>query len=265
MNKLSLIASALTVSAILLPAAAFAETASVSAGVTATPITTSVKVSTKPAVSLNTIIARADAEITRRITNLNSLSARIGQMKNVSASEKTSLQTGITTQISTLTSLKATIDADTVLATLKTDVQSITKDYRIYMLVLTQGRIAASVDRVQTLVADMQTLEPKLEARITAAQTAGKNVTGAQSAYTDMQAKVSDASTQASAALSETVNLTPDQGNATVEASNTAAIKDAAAKIKTATADLKAARADITTILKVVKGTGVTASSTTSI
>jgi hypothetical protein len=266
MNKLSLVTSSLTIAAaVMLPVAAFAQTTAVSGGVTVSsaPITTTVKVSTKSSTSLTTIISRADAEITRRITNLNSLSARIGQMKNISSSEITSLQAGITTEIGTLTSLKATIDAETVLANLKTEVQSITKDYRVYMLILPQGRIAAAVDRVQTIVADMQALEPKLEARITAAQTAGKNVTGAQVAYTDLQAKVSDASAQVSAALSETTGLTPDQGNTTIEASNTATIKDAAAKIKVATSDLKAARADITTILQAVKGTGSASAATT--
>ena len=264
MNKLSLIASSLMVAAAIVPAAALAQTVNVtsSANISASPITTSVKVSAKPGVSLNVVIARADAEITRRITNLNSLSARIGQMKNVSASEKTSLQGSITTQIATLTSLKATIDTSTSLASLQADIQSITKDYRVYMLTIPQGRIAASADRIQTIVADMQALAPKLQARITAAQTAGKDVTGAEAAYTDMQTKVSDANTQASVAISETSSLSPDQGNATVEASNTAAVKDAAVKIKAATADLKAARADVTTILNAVKGTGsVTASS----
>jgi flagellar biosynthesis/type III secretory pathway chaperone len=272
MNKLSIIASSLTIAAaILLPASTFAQTVNVSGGVSvsATPVTAGIVSTTtkRGSLSLATIISRADEEIQRRITNLTSLSTRIGQMKNVSASEKTSLQGSISSQISSLTSLKATIDAETVLANLKTDVQSITKSYRTYMLVLPQGRIAAASDRIQTIVADMQALEPKLQARITAAQTAGKSVSGSQSAYTDMVAKVSDASTQSSAALSETANLTPDQGNTTIEASNNAAIKDAAAKIKTATQDLIAARADIATILKAVKGTSsasVTASTSAS-
>jgi hypothetical protein len=276
MKKITTIAGSIALGSLvsLLPLATFAQTTA-NVSVTATPVATSVSGSAstnaaakaaKLATNMTTAISRADQEIARRITNLNSLSTRIGSMKNVSASEKTSLQTSITTEISTLTSLKAKIDADTVAATLKTDIQSITIDYRVYLLILPQGRIAAATDRVATIVSEMQQLAPKLSARISAAQTAGVNVTAAQSAYTDMQAKVSDASTQSAAALSETESLQPDQGNATIQASNTAAIKDAAAKIKTSTADLKAARADIQTILNAVKGTGgsTSASATTN-
>jgi hypothetical protein len=250
------------------PFAALAQTTVTgSTGVDVNPIPltsgTSVSGTVKGSASISTVMARGDAEITRRLTNLTSLSTRVGQVKNISASEKTSLQGSISTEISNLTALKATIDADTDIIKLKTDVGSITADYRIYMLVIPQGRIVAASDRVSTIVSDMQAISVQLSARISAAQTAGKNVAGAESAYADMQAKVSDANTQSQAALSETVSLQPDQGSASIEASNKAAIKDGAAKLKVAATDLKAARADITTIEAAVKGTG-SASVTTS-
>jgi hypothetical protein len=252
----------------LAPLAAFAQTSvSGAAAVSATPVsvTVSAKGSAKAAANTSKIIARGDQELDRRITNLNAASARLADMKNLSASEKASLQLNISTEVGNLTGLKATIDGDTDATKLKTDVDSITKDYRVYMLVLPQGRIAATSDRVGTIVSQMQQLSTKLSARILAAQTAGKNVTAAQTAYTDMQAKIADANTQSQAALSETQSLVPDQGNATVEASNKSAIKDAAAKLKTAESDLKAARADIKIILAAVKGTEVSGSATTTV
>ena len=252
----------------LAPLAAFAQsTVSGSATVSATPVSTaaSSKAAAKAAANASKVIARADQELTRRINNLNAASARLADMKNISASQKASLQLSISTEVASLTGLKTTIDGDTDPAKLKTDVQSITGDYRVYMLVLPQGRIAVATDRVATIVSQMQQLSTKLSARILAAQAAGKNVTAAQTAYTDMQAKVADANTQSQAALTETQSLVPDQGNATVEASNTAAIKDASAKLKTAEADLKAARADIKTILAAVKGTDGSESATTTV
>jgi hypothetical protein len=265
MKKLSLIAGsvAITTLAAIVPLAAFAQTAD--AGVTTTVGTPVVSVSAKGSASLTKGMARADQEITRRITNLNSASARIAEAKTISSSEKSSIQANLSTEIGNLTSLKAKIDADTDASILKTDVQSITVDYRVYLLVLPQTRILAGSDRVSTIVSDMQTLAPKLETRITAAQNAGKNVNGAESAYTDMQAKIADANTQSSAAVSETASLTPDQGNATTEASNKVAVKDAAAKIKVATTDLKAARADIKTIESAVKGVGASATASTTV
>lgn len=208
--------------------------------------------------------ARADQEITRRISSLTALSTRIGEMKKLTSSEVTALQASITTQISALNTLKAKIDADTDLATLKTDIQSIAKDYRIYMVVLPQGRVTAVADRIETIVADMTALEPKLQARITAAQAAGKNVSAAVSANADFQAKIADANTQAQAAVNEVVNLKPDQGDAATKAANAAAFKDAQAKIKVAMEDLKAARKDIDTIRNAVKGVDASGTASTS-
>jgi hypothetical protein len=262
MKKTSRITGSLMlgVAATLLPLAAFAQT-TVGAAVSTTANTSvGASVTTKGGASITTLQSHGDAEIASRLSDLASLSARIGEMKNVSASDKASLQATINAETSGLTTLKASIDADTVLATLKTDVESITKDYRIYMLIIPQGRIEAVVDRTATIDADFNALAPKLEARITA----DNNNSVAANAYSDMQAKVSDASAQSSAALTEVASLSPDQGNTTIEASNTASLKDAAAKLKTSTADLKAARVDLTTILNAVKGTGstsVTASS----
>jgi hypothetical protein len=259
MKKISLIAGSAAVAGIvaLAPLVTMADT-NVTAAITASTNVSSTSVNAS--FNITKAKARADQEIERRINNLNQLSTRIGQMKRLSSSEISSLQASISSEITVMNNLKATIDAETVAANLKTDIQSITKDYRVYLLILPQGRIAAASDRVMTIVSDMQTLSTQLQTRITAAG----NPSAAVSAYADMQTQITNANAAAQAAVSETQGLTPDQGNATVEASNKAALTDANAKLKTATADLKAARADIATILKAVKGTGVSASASTT-
>lgn len=210
----------------------------------------SISSSASTASQIAKIQTTSNTEITNRINSLNALQTRVDQMVKISASEKQALDASIQASIQTMTALKATIDADTDLTKLKADAQSITKAYRIYALILPQGRVEALADRVLDIVSLMNDLSPKLQSRITAAQTAGQNVTAAQSAYVDMQAKISDASTQANAAASAVANLTPDNGNQTVVQSNTAAIKGALAKLKIAQSDLKTARADISTIIK---------------
>src|SRR5579872_6107659 len=77
---------------------------------------------------------RADNEITRRITALNDLITRINGFTRLTADQKSSFVTQIQTEINTLTSLKTKIDADTDTATLKTDVQSIVAEYRVFAL-----------------------------------------------------------------------------------------------------------------------------------
>lgn len=209
----------------------------------------------------------ADQEIERRTAALTDLNTRIQAMAKVSASVKSTLEASITSQISALTDLKTKIDADTATDTLKVDIQSITKSYRIFMLIIPQARVAAAVDVVGTVGDSMTAVGAKLQTRITTAQNAGKDVTTLTAALSDMTAKIADANTQAGAALSETVALTPDNGDQAKMQSNNKVIADAKVKLKAASADLRAARQDIQKILVALKGfhLDASASSTTSV
>jgi hypothetical protein len=221
-------------------------------------------------VNLGTDQAKADASINARITALNSLQTRINAMTKVSASDKASLDSAIQTSLQNMTTLEAKINADTVAATLKTDVQSITKDNRIYMLIIPQGRIEASADREESIVSLMDTLGTNLQTRITA-DASDSNASAMQSLYADFQAKVADANIQANAAVTLVANLQADQGNTSVMSSNNAALKQAVADIKVGTTDLKTARTDAGTIVTDLKAdesvktsTSTSASSSTS-
>jgi len=227
-----------------------------------------VKTGATPASQVQEIITKSDSAISARIDALNALSARINGAQNISPAEKASLSSDITTNESGLTSLKATIDAGgTNLTSLRTESKSVFGNYRIYALVIPQGWITASSDRVQTIVGLMNTLSAKLQTRITAAGAAGTNVSAAQASMTDMNAKVADAQSQAQAAEAGVANLVPDKGNATIAASNKVQLVAARAKIKVATADLAAARKDVQSILgdlKIVTDSSATASATAS-
>lgn len=226
---------------------------------------TSSNASSRQAARMTNLVKRADQEISRRITNLNNLAARIGEMKKLSSSEISNLASSTQGQVSNLTALKAKIDADTDLTTLRTDVQSVTKSYRIYMLVIPQTAIMAAADRVMTIVDAMNIIGGKIQARITSAQSSGKDVTSLQTAFSDLTAKLADADTQAQAAIAEVSGLTPDNGVQTQMQANANALKDARSKIKTAQQDLVAARKDAGTIAKGLRGLGGgPASSTTA-
>ena len=174
-------------------------------------------------------------------------------MANVSDSEKSAIATQVQTQISNLTTLKAKIDADTDVATARADEKMITGNYRIYALIIPQGYIVASSDRISTLVSLMTSLQAKLQTRVTALSTSGKDTTALQAALTDITAKTNDATTQAQAAQTKVSLLAPDEGNVSVAASNKAALLAARADIKVAMTDLQAARKDISTITSGLK------------
>lgn len=204
--------------------------------------------------------ARADQEIDRRITGLNALVTRIDAMQKIDATFKASLAATVQAQITDLTNLKATIDADSSASTLKVEVQSITKSYRIYALVMPQATIGAAADRTQTLVGMFTTLGQKLQTRIASSTNAS---TVAVSAMADFNAKVADAQVQATAAVSHIAGLQPDNGNKTVMQNNQTALKQARADIRVAQQDFVAARKDAQTLIEALGGsTSVSASST---
>ncbi len=208
---------------------------------------------------------RDNTEIGNRVTTLNDLLSRIESMARLSDAEKSNFTSEIQSEISDLTSLQSNIGTDTSTTSLGSDSKSITQAYRIYALVVPQGSITAAADRINTIVTSFGTLETKLQTRITAAQTAGDDISAETSALADFTAKVSDAGTQAAAASSEVANLQPDNGVETVLASNDATLKDAHSKIQMATNDLKNAEEDATTIIKDIEALKLSSPATPSV
>ena len=218
-----------------------------------------VKVSARVAAAIKTAQGHADQEIARRITAMNALSARVNAMVKITDSDKTTLASQIQTQIAAMNSLQAQIATDAAAnatSSLKADIQSITKSYRIFMLIIPQGAIDAAADRVLDVANLMTTLTGQLQAR-------GGNAT----TLADMNAKIADANLQANTAISAIASLQPDNGDQTVMASNTATLKAARTKIQTGQQDLVAARKDAGTIAKalLVSNTSANASSTATV
>jgi hypothetical protein len=250
MNKLSIAkaGAGVVTAAVLLASAlpAFAQTVSVSASTTGAGSTA----------RLSTIITTSNANIAARLTDLNKLNTQVQAMKNESAAEKSNISAQVQTNITGLTTLQAKIDADTDASTARADAASVFTAFRIYALIVPRGYLLAGADRVTTITGLMTALSTQIQARITADQNAGKNVSTITAALADMQAKVTDAISQAAAIQSGVSGLMPDQGNATVAASNKATLETAHTNTKTAIADLTSARTDINTMLAGLKALG---------
>jgi chromosome segregation ATPase len=214
---------------------------------------------------ITTAKSHADQELNRRINALTSLNTRVQATAKVSATVKATMANQLNTQISNLAALKTKIDADTDIATLKTDIKSITDAYRIFMLVIPQARIAVASDSLQTTSSSMFTLATKIKARVDAAVAAGADGTSMNASVDDLYAKIGDANIQSDAAVSEVASLTPDQGDKTKMAANDQAIKDARAKLKVAMQELQAARKDISSILGSLKSLKANASTSATV
>lgn len=257
---------------ILLPTLAFAETsldAAVNGSVnTNTPTSANTTVSGSVTISAAVMTrakTKADNEIDRRIKALNELNARVQGMTKVSAEFKKNLNTNIQAQLTALASLKVKIDGDTDGANLKADIQSIAQNYRIFMLVMPQARIAAAADREATMINMLTGIGGKLQANVQAAQKAGVDVTAMGATLTDMGTKISSAQTHAQAAISGSATLTPDNGDKDKMKANTTALQNARAEIEAARKDLTAARKDIDSLLKALRSLNATASSTVKV
>lgn len=195
---------------------------------------------------------RADTEINRRLTTLNNLSAKINASTKLTAADKTTLATVISTDITNLTALKAKIDADTDLEVLRTDVQAVVKDYRVYALVVPKAALLLSADKVMATVDKIAALQTKLQDRITQAKNAGVDVSAMNTALADMQTKLADAKAQVQAAHDSVISLTPDgyPGN---KPTLLAGRKD----LQAARLDLVAASQDAKTILQALRAANI--------
>ncbi len=175
---------------------------------------------------------RANEAIENRITRLNQLIDKINDIKRLTSDQKSTLTGQIQSEVSALETLKTKIDADTDLTTLRADVQSIVKSYRVYVVFIPKVYIVAHADRLMDVVGLLQTYESKLQTRVTAA--------GSPSALTallsDMTAKLTDANTQAQNAINAVLPLTPDGWPG-----NKATLQSARTMLQTARQDIQTA------------------------
>lgn len=188
--------------------------------------------------------SRADEEITRRITALNNLITRISTVKHLTDAQKNTFTSEIQTEITTLTTLKSKIDADTDVITLRADVQSIVKEYRVFAVFMPQLQIIAAADKMLNITDILTTVATALQTRITNAKNA-QDVTTLQTTLTDMQAKIADSKTQANNAITAVSGLTP-----TGYPGNASTLQSARKMLQAARLDLVAARKDAETIIQ---------------
>lgn len=202
---------------------------------------------------------RADSEIERRLTILNNLLTRINNSKNLSSSSKSTLAADVQNEINNLTALKSKIDADTDITNLKTDIQSIVNDYRVYLLMAPQVGLVVYADNEITAANNFSNAVPIIQNLISTAQSKGVDVTSMNASLQDLQSKVADAKTQAQNAESSVLSLTPSG-----YPGNKPTLQSALAMLKTGRSDLQAARQDWINIRQALQSAKVIGNSSSS-
>jgi len=199
------------------------------------------------------LIALGDKMTTNRIDALTTEKAAIDAKVGITDGQRVALDAELSSNISKMTALKAKIDADTNHTTLVADVESITIDYREYMLVIPQVALEASADHKDNVYTQLSADAAALQAKIDNMNDVTKKAE-AQAKLDDMKAKIADAKTNADAAYNGVVGLKPDQGVADVRKANKAALDLATTELATAHQDYVAARADEDAITKLLGG-----------
>lgn len=211
----------------------------------ATPPPTAIKSLTAAAQAtrLSTLKTKGDAEITRRLTNLNAALGKISGLSSLSAGDKQSLTSEVQKEIDGLTALKSKLDADTTLDTARTDVQSVVSDYRVYVLVLPVSRMVEAIDRLTDVENKLTTLQATIQGATDKDQSAGKDVTAIQKSITDMQSQINAAQNATTGITAKLLALQPADYNTdhSVLAQDRTAVGTAVTAVKAARDDAKSA------------------------
>lgn len=182
---------------------------------------------------------RAENEISRRITSLTTVMNKINVAKRLSAEQKSSLVGQVQQEINDLNALKVKINSDTEIETLRTDVQSIVKSFRVYALFIPEMQIVAHADMIMDLADQLSALTSQLQSLISTAQSSGKDVTQANAALIERNAKITDAISEAQKAINTVIPLKPENWP-----SNRTTLLSAREMLKTARLDLRTAHQD---------------------
>src|SRR5450432_2369587 len=164
--------------------------------------------------------AAGDCEINRRFVTLDGLTSRVNHSTVLTADHKTDLISGgginpasFVSEHAGLTTLKATIDSDTTIASLRTDIAKIAPDYRVYLLVVPKTHIVAAADGAAKTSARFVPLASELQNLINQAKADGKDVTAAQAKLDDLNAKVGKANGLIAPVVGSIMSLSPADWN----------------------------------------------------
>jgi hypothetical protein len=197
---------------------------------------------------LTTEKARCTAAIDVRLAALARLDKTLGAAKHLTDAHQAAQAASNSAAASGLGSLETKIASDTDTATLAADCKAIYEDHRVFALRAPQTHLIIVGDAETAAVTRLNGLVPKLSDAIEQAATAGKDVSAAQTALTDLKAKLFDAAAKSSGLADSVIGYTPAEYNA-----NHALLDPARADAKAVAADAKAARTDIKTILSTVR------------
>jgi hypothetical protein len=200
------------------------------------------------------IKAKAAADITDRVNDLNAAIAKVNAAKGLGASQAT-LVSYLGTDIAPLQQLNQTIQGDGTLQQAAHDFGTIFSGYRVYRLVLPSVHVAADADHATTTAIPNLTADAsKAQAKVSPA-----NQATLQPLIDDLNGQISTATNATNGLAATVLAFTPAQWNA-----NNALLTAPASSDQTTTGALEKGRADVKQIVQDLKVDHAAATSTTT-
>jgi hypothetical protein len=136
-----------------------------------------------------------------RVSQLGVLSTRISNSKSIPVSDASTLE-GIVSNEKTgiadggIVGLQSMVSSATTCLQVVSDAEAMVRDFRVYALASPQVDLTAVASAESAIGSQAATYESKVQSAITTAGQHGKDVSGAQSAYTNLVAEISDSETE---------------------------------------------------------------------
>jgi hypothetical protein len=136
-----------------------------------------------------------EANLKARVAQLNTLSAEVDNSANhLTTGDRQTLVNDITTvELPGIQTLLTQVQSVTTCPALRAIARSMVYNYRVYVVMTPQTHLTIVMDDETSIEGVFVNLEPQIATAIQNAQTAGKNVTAAQAAFTDLKNQVSTA------------------------------------------------------------------------
>lgn len=188
--------------------------------------------------------AATTARINARLTTLHTLQTKIAGFKDLTAGESTTLNNLLSTDLSGLTALETKVNAETTVAAVKADAQTMIDGYRVYLLVAPKVSLTHAAATETDVLARLQKVHDALADRLAKDSTA--DTTANQNLLADMQNQIKAGDARIDGQVTQLLAIQPSPDATSLEAS-VKQVRDAATDTRTdigkAVADAKQVRA----------------------
>jgi hypothetical protein len=192
---------------------------------------------------------RVEADLAARVTQLNTLLSAVDNSANqLTSGDRQTLQTDINTvELPGIQALQPQAQQATTCAQLFKAAHAMVFNFRVYVVMTPQVHLTIVADDETSVEGQIVTLEPAIAQAIQNAQAQGKNVSGAQAAFTDLKNQVSAAQAATAGQASQVLAQTPAgfPGNWPVFLTARTDLVNAHTDLHAAYSDAKQIRADL--------------------